>query len=118
MKICFVIPAYNDEDSLRKLIKDIKFELKNFTLHFIVIDDCSNDNFESLKNSSKINLITLIKNCGSQKAISIGLNYILDEEINFDYLVVMDSDGEDKPEYLQLLLEKKDKKRLCLGFFI
>ena len=106
MKICFVIPAYNDEDSLRKLIKDIKFELKNFTLHFIVIDDCSNDNFESLKNSSKINLITLIKNCGSQKAISIGLNYILDEEINFDYLVVMDSDGEDKPEYLNLLIDQ------------
>ena len=106
MKICFVIPAYNDEDSLRKLIKDIKLELKNFTLHFIVIDDCSNDNFESLKNSSKINLITLIKNCGSQKAISIGLNYILDEEINFDYLVVMDSDGEDKPEYLNLLIDQ------------
>ena len=106
MKICFVIPAYNDEVSLKKLIENIKLELKKFTLHFIVVNDCSNDKFESLKNSSQIDLITLIKNCGSQKAISIGLNYILDKEIDFDYLIVMDSDGEDKPEDLNSLINK------------
>ena len=44
MKISFIIPVYNDEVSLKKLIENIKIELKNFTLHFIIIDGCSEDN--------------------------------------------------------------------------
>ena len=68
MKICFVIPAYNDEVSLKKLIENIKSELKKFTLYFIVVNDCSNDKFESLRNSSQIDLITLIKNPGLLEA--------------------------------------------------
>ena len=109
MKISFIIPVYNDEVSLKKLIENIKIELKNFTLHFIIIDDCSEDNFESLKSISQIDIVTLLNNQGSQKAISIGLNYTLGEKIDFDYLIVMDSDGEDKPADLNLLIEQAIK---------
>jgi glycosyltransferase involved in cell wall biosynthesis len=109
MKISFIIPVYNDEVSLKKLIENIKIELKNFTLHFIIIDDCSEDNFESLKSISQIDIVTLLNNQGSQKAISIGLNYTLGEKIDFDYLIVMDSDGEDKPVDLNLLIEQAIK---------
>ena len=109
MNITFIIPVYNDEISLKKLIKNIKTELKKFTLHFIIVDDSSEDNFESLKNISQIDIVTLLKNQGSQKAISIGLNYILGEKIDFDYLIVMDSDGEDKPVDLNLLIEEAIK---------
>lgn len=110
MKICFVIPTYNDEASLKKLIDNINKELKNFTLHFLIVDDCSEDDYKTLANLQKIDLIKLEKNQGSQKAISIGLKYAKDKELEFDYLIVMDSDGEDKPADLQLLISEAHKK--------
>ena len=71
MKICFVIPTYNDEASLKKLIDNINKELKNFTLNFKVLA-LAQDDYKTLKNTKKIDLIKLDKNQGSQKAITIG----------------------------------------------
>tara|TARA_B110000037_G_scaffold63166_1_gene77232 strand:+ start:2110 stop:2985 length:876 start_codon:yes stop_codon:yes gene_type:complete len=105
MKIIFVIPVYNDEASLKKLINNIKIELEKFTLHFVVVDDCSKDDFKSLTDLSEIDLISLKHNHGSQKAISIGLNYILNKKTQFDHIIIMDSDGEDKPEDLRSLIK-------------
>ena len=110
MKICFVIPTYNDEASLKKLIDNINKELKNFTLNFVIVDDCSQDDYKTLKNTKKIDLIKLDKNQGSQKAITIGLKYVKDKDLEFDYLIIMDSDGEDKPADLQSLISEAHKK--------
>ena len=110
MKICFVIPTYNDEISLKKLIEEINKELKNFIIHFIIVDDCSDDDYLSISNFQKIELLKLKKNQGSQKAISIGLKHAKDKNLEFDYLIVMDSDGEDRPEDLKLLISEASKK--------
>ena len=83
MKICFVIPTYNDEASLKKLIDNINKELKNFTLNFVIVDDCSQDDYKTLKNNQKIDLIKLDKNQGSQKAITVGLKYVKDKDLEF-----------------------------------
>jgi glycosyltransferase involved in cell wall biosynthesis len=45
----------------------------------------------------KINKLTLKRNLGHQRAITIGLSYI-GEHYTADMVVVMDSDGEDRPE--------------------
>lgn len=110
MKICFVIPTYNDEISLKKLIEEINKELKNFIIHFIIVDDCSDDDYLDISNFQKIELLKLKQNQGSQKAISIGLKHAKDKNIEFDYLIVMDSDGEDRPEDLKLLISEASKK--------
>jgi glycosyltransferase involved in cell wall biosynthesis len=110
MKICFVIPTYNDESSLKRLIDNINKELKNFTLHFIIIDDYSSDDYKTLDSFHDLDLINLEKNQGSQKAISIGLKYLKDKEIDFDYVIIMDADGEDKPNDLKLLIEETQRK--------
>lgn len=109
MKICFVIPTYNDEISLKKLIENINKELKNFIIHYIIVDDCSENDYQNISNFQKIDLLKLKKNQGSQKAISIGLKYVRDKSLEFDYLIVMDSDGEDKPEDLKLLITEAGK---------
>jgi len=116
MKITFVIPVYNDEASLKKLIDNIKIELKQFTLHFVIVDDCSNDDFKSLVDFSGLDLITLKYNQGSQKAISIGLNYIFDKKIEFDHIIIMDSDGEDRPTDLTLLISESAKDKSLVIF--
>ena len=103
-KSYIVIPTYNDEISLKKLIEEINKELKNFTNYFIIVDDCSDNDYQSILNFQKIDLLKLKKNQGSQKAISIGLKHAKDKSLEFDYLIVMDSDGEDRPEDLKLLI--------------
>jgi hypothetical protein len=50
--------------------------------------------------------IDLITNVGHQRAILIGLCYCYDKPIDSDYIIVMDSDGEDNPKYISQFLEK------------
>ena len=102
MKICFVIPMYKDEVNLKKLYKKIKkkFLFKKIKLYFVVINDGSEDKFNYLKSISNLRLINLKINVGSQKAIQIGINYALKSDIIFEYIIIMDSDGEDDPKYI------------------
>ena len=75
----------------------------------MIINDGSNDELDlvkTLKNSIQINLKN---NEGNQKAISIGLRFLRENKNIFDYIFVMDSDGEDDPKYLPALLEQAKK---------
>ena len=47
-------------------------------------------------------------NIGHQRAIAVGLQYIYNEIDEYDYVVVMDSDGEDIPSQIEQLLEKAE----------
>ena len=111
MKIAFILPTYNDEENLLKLISKIKENFKNseFELNFLIINDGSNTKFDlvkKLENSIKINLKN---NEGNQKAISIGLRFLRENKNIFEYIFVMDSDGEDDPKYLPALLDEAIK---------
>ena len=106
MKLFYVIPVFNDESSLLELIKKIKTLNSSYDNNFLIINDASTDKFALLYNENNVTEILLKKNYGSQKAISIGLNYLFKNNIKFDYLIVMDSDGEDKPEDINVLLNE------------
>ena len=111
MKIAFILPTYNDEKNLLKLIYKIKDYLNksNYDPSFFIINDGSTNKFNiasQIKNSVQINLKN---NEGNQKAISIGLRHLKDIDGNFEYIFLMDSDGEDDPKYLLDLLEKANK---------
>ena len=84
MKICFVIPTYNDEANFKKLYVKIKkkFPSNDNNLYFVVINDGSDDKFEYLKSISNLRLINLKINVGSQKAIQIGINFALKSNFN------------------------------------
>ena len=111
MKIAFILPTYNDEDNLLKLIHKIQEYLStsNFNLNFLIINDGSTKKFDivnQIKNSTQINLKN---NLGNQKAISIGLRHLKETNENFEYIFVMDSDGEDDPKYLLKLIDQAIK---------
>ena len=116
MKIIYIMPVFNDEESFLNLLKVIKNTNKYYNNNFIIVNDCSTHKFNKLPNKNKITEIILKNNQGSQKAISIGLNYVFDKKISFDFLIVMDSDGEDKPSDIKRLinLSKKNKNNLVI----
>ena len=110
-KIKILIPIYNDWESVFQLLEDIDskiYDLKH-EISVLIINDSSTEekpqnNFD-LKKISSIKIINMKKNKGHARCNAAGLKYINDKE-DFDYVIPMDGDGEDRPEELNLLIEK------------
>ena len=105
-----LIPVFNDWESLLSLLNNIHALKINNIAHIkvLIVDDCSSEilnkkiEFDSFKD---IEIIKNSKNIGHGKSIANGINY-LSKKNDFDYLVVMDGDGEDRPEEVKELILK------------
>ena len=106
MKIKILIPLFNDWKSSYKLIDEIdKLELiSEYKISIIIVNDASNydrsDEIKVLKNIQSIKILNMKKNQGHARCIATGLKYILEKE-DFDYVIPMDGDGEDRPEEIK-----------------
>lgn len=111
-QIIFLIPIYNDWDSFSILLKNIKEfygqHQTEFSIKIIGIDDGSFENYNAnnFPNHIPIEIITLKQNMGHQRAIAVGLHYINSEITDFDFLIVLDGDGEDNPKHAKDLIKK------------
>ena len=110
-KIKILIPVYNDWQSVFKLIENINSQVSTLNNEFsvIIVNDASTENRPELSvdlnNLKSIQIINMKENKGHARCNAAGLKYI-NEEKDFDYVVPMDGDGEDRPEELSLLIEK------------
>ena len=110
-KFTILIPIFNDWESLEKLLLNINENIKNIEevqFDCIVINDCSVIKNSTIKIPSKINTIKIIhmnKNKGHARCNALGIKY-LSENTDLDYLILMDGDGEDRPEEIKLLIDK------------
>jgi glycosyltransferase involved in cell wall biosynthesis len=110
-KIKILIPVYNDWQSVFQLIENINSEVSALDGDFsiTVINDASSENrpefLTDLHNLKSIQIIHMKENKGHARCNAAGLKYINEKE-DFDYIIPMDGDGEDKPEELCLLIEK------------
>jgi glycosyltransferase involved in cell wall biosynthesis len=118
MKIILLIPIYNDRESLKKLIENINFEVQdlNSEMSVVVINDASSqqiiDTYQNLQNINSFEIINMKENRGHTRCIASGLKYIFEKK-QFDYVIPMDGDGEDRPEeiknFMQLAEQSKDQ---------
>ena len=110
MKVKILIPAYNDWQSVFKLIENINNLQINqkFEISVIIINDASNhdrqDEQKELKNINSIKILNMKKNQGHSRCIATGLRYVFEKE-DFDYVIPMDGDGEDRPEEIKNFLQ-------------
>lgn len=113
LKLIFLMPVYNDWDSARLVIKKINNVLKsiNREASVLLVDDHSSipagTGFidENLSHITNTRILVLRRNLGHQRAIAIGLTQIY-EEAKWDAAVIMDADGEDRPEDIPNLLRE------------
>ena len=118
MKIKILIPVYNDWQSVSKLIDEINDLSKNLEsqISIIIINDASTHDHiienKDLENISSLKIINMKKNRGHARCIAAGLKFIFEKE-EFDYVIPMDGDGEDRPEeisyFLNQIKNSKDK---------
>jgi len=110
-KIKILIPIYNDWQSVFKLLENINLEVStlNFEFSVIIINDASTESKPelsvNLKNLKSVQVINMKQNRGHARCNAAGLKHINEKE-EFDYVIPMDGDGEDRPEELSLLIEK------------
>ncbi len=110
MKIIILIPIYNDWQSATKLLENINSEVSGIdhTFSIILVNDASTEQItENLSNFSNLNsvqILNLKQNIGHTRCIATGLNHIIKNE-EFDYVIPMDGDGEDRPEEIKLFVE-------------
>ena len=111
MKIKILIPIFNDWQSVFKLLENIDLEITGLEeeISVIIVNDASTEqrpefNF-SLNNLKSIQVINMKENRGHARCNAAGLKYINEKE-DFDYIIPMDGDGEDRPEEINLLIEK------------
>ena len=111
MKIKILITVYNDWKSLFKVINEINnLDLnKEFKISVIIINDASNHDLPDLEkdfeNIESIKILNMNKNQGHTRSIATGLKYIFEKE-QFDYVIPMDGDGEDRPDEIKLFLDQ------------
>ena len=108
--IVVITPVFNDWDCLNQLAQALENEAleHHFSIEIIVVNDYSTIILDKINTGSrlKISQINLSHNVGHQRAICIGLCHLNQTQQDFDAVVVMDSDGEDRPADISKLLEK------------
>ena len=106
MKFKILIPVYNDWQSVTKLLDNIDHNLTSIghEISVIIVNDASNhdrkEEDKTFENIHSIKILNMRVNQGHARCIATGLKYIYQKE-DFDYVIPMDGDGEDRPEEIK-----------------
>ena len=110
-KIKILIPVYNDWESLIKLLDEINKvieDIKSVEFDCMIVNDASTTKPPDIKvpkNIKKIEIFNMKQNRGHARCNAFGLRY-LSKKDDFDHLIVMDGDGEDRPEEIKYLVNQ------------
>ena len=110
-KVIILIPVYNDWESLKKLFFEIDEsinDLKDISFNCIVVNDASSiiqPKISKPTNIKSLKILNMYKNKGHARCNAFGIRYIIKNE-DFDNLILMDGDGEDRPIEIKSLIEK------------
>ena len=103
-----IIPFHNEKENLPVLLERLEKVLSGIKTksEIVLIDDGSNDSYESKFNSPNLNLKLIVqrKQSGKGRALEVGL-----EKSKGDVIVFMDADLQDSPEEIPLFIEKIEK---------
>ena len=106
MKFKILIPIYNDWQSVTELLDNIDYNLSGIDceISVIIVNDASNhdrkEEDKTFENIHSIKILNMRINQGHARCIATGLKYIYQKE-DFDYVIPMDGDGEDRPEEIK-----------------
>lgn len=108
-KICVIIPTYNNENTVRRVIDGVLL----YTTNIIIVNDGSTDSTKDLlKNYPQIDIITLPKNKGKGNALQIAFKRA--EEKGFLQAITIDSDGQHYPDDLPVFVEALSNEDVLL----
>ena len=105
MRTLVLIPAYNEEKNLERVIENLKKKAPQFD--YIIINDGSTAHTEKLCRKKQYHYISLPVNLGLTGAMQTGMKYA--KEKNYDMAIQFDADGQHLPEYIQKMVDCMEK---------
>lgn len=107
MKFIIVIPAYNEERHIEKVVKgSLKYS------DVLVVDDGSSDQTTDLASASGARVIEHAQNMGKGAAIKSGIELALNE--GYDAIIMLDGDGQHDPQFIPELISKLDDASMII----
>jgi glycosyltransferase involved in cell wall biosynthesis len=103
MKVCVLLPAYNEEKEIGRIIDQIRV----YDLDVIVVDDGSTDNTANIAKQAKAIVISHPENLGKGRSLRTGFQFI--KESGYDAVVIMDSDGQHLPQEINSFIKHAEK---------
>lgn len=105
MKVLVVVPAYNEELNIEKVVDNL---VENFSQYdYVVINDCSTDHTRKICRRRGYNFLDLPVNVGLGGAIRSGMKYA--NFYDYDYVVQIDGDGQHQPQYIEDMINKMEE---------
>lgn len=95
-KVLLVIPAYNEEKNIERVVKRLQEEFPE--LDYIVVNDGSRDKTASICREKGFHLLDLPVNLGLAGCFQAGMRYAYEK--GYAYAIQFDGDGQHRPEYI------------------
>lgn len=102
MRILVIIPAYNEEENIVRVMDNLRQNYAQFD--YVVVNDGSRDRTADLCREHGFPLIDLPVNLGLAGAVQAGMKYALKE--GYDAAIQFDADGQHRPEYIQPMADR------------
>ena len=100
LRVCVMVPTYNNEQTLVQVLKDIE----QYTQNILVVNDGSTDSTpELLKSFNHLHILSYSPNRGKGHALKVGFRKAF--ELGYDYAITIDSDGQHYPSDLPAFIE-------------
>lgn len=111
-KVLLIIPAYNEQENIKKVCESIE---KNANYDYVIINDGSKDETESICIKNNLNYISLINNLGIGGAVQTGYKYAYKN--GYDIAVQFDGDGQHNVKYVKHIIEPiiEGKANMVIG---
>jgi glycosyltransferase involved in cell wall biosynthesis len=103
MRICAVIPAFNEAESILEVIKGVQ----GFNVKAIVVDDGSSDETSLIAERQGAHILRHNKRSGKGMSLRDGFSYAVDKE--YDLVFTIDGDGQHDPSDIPIFLDKFQK---------
>ena len=105
MKILIMIPAYNEELNIERVVNNLTDNFPQYD--YVVINDGSKDDTAKICRQNGFHLIDLPINLGLSGAVQAGMRYAWQN--GYDAAIQIDGDGQHRPEYIEQLAKELEK---------
>jgi len=101
MKILTIIPAYNEEGNIKRVVDNLITKFHQYD--YLIINDCSTDNTKQICEDNGYRYIDLVSNLGLSGALQTGFQYAYNN--GYDMALQFDGDGQHRPEYISNMVK-------------